>query len=404
MGVSRPGMDDARDERRLTLALFAVAWGANQFTPLLLIYRQEFGFGPAVLGALWGCYAVGLVPGLLIGGAASDARGRRPVVIPFFFLSLLATGVLIAGAVWSPALALGRLAAGVVSGVVFGAGSAWLVELSAALHTRRAALAVTAGFCLGPLAAGLLADALPWPAVVPYLPHLVLMAAALPGVFSARETLRPGTHARRVPPSAEVRQRFRRAVAPVAPFVFASVAVAFVVLPTRFPPLPHPVALVGLMTGVTLAVGAAVQSLGRRLEATRPGRSSVVGLVVASLGWAVAAWTARAPALPGVLLSMGLLGSAYGLCLVGGLSTAGRLADTGTRGTLVGWFYAWAYLGFGAPFAVAWLTRFIDMPRVLLGGSAIAAMAAVTVSRELARWTASPGGRATARSAAAPQP
>lgn len=396
-------MNDARDERRLTLALFAVAWGANQFTPLLLIYRQQFGFGPAVLGALWGCYAVGLVPGLLVGGAASDARGRRPVVIPFFFLSLLATGVLIAGAVWSPALALGRLVAGVVSGVVFGAGSAWLVELSAALHTRRAALAVTAGFCLGPLAAGLIADALPWPAVVPYLPHLALMAAALPGVLTARETLRPGAQARRMPPSAEVRRRFLRAVAPVAPFVFASVSVVFVVLPTRFPPLPHPVALVGVLTGVTLGIGAAVQSLGRRLEAAHPGRSAVVGLGVAAVGWAVAAWTARAPTLLGVLVSMGLLGSAYGLCLVGGLSTAGQLADTGTRGTLVGWFYAWAYLGFGAPFLVAWLSRFIDMPWVLLGGSVLAAVAALTVSRELTRWTASSMGPATGPSAAARQ-
>ena len=401
MGISAPTMNDARDERRLTLALFAVAWGANQFTPLLLVYRQRFGFGPAVLGALWGCYAVGLVPGLLLGGAASDARGRRPVVVPFFFLSLLATGVLIAGAVWSPALALGRLVAGVVSGVVFGAGSAWLVELSAALHTRRAALAVTAGFCLGPLAAGLVADALPFPAVVPYLPHLLLMGVALPGVLRARETLQPGLHARREPPSADVRRRFRRGVAPVAPFVFATVAVAFVVLPTRFPSLPHPVALVGLMTGVTLGTGAAIQTLGRRLEAGRPGRAAVAGLVYATLGLAVAAWTARAPALPGVLLSMGLLGSAYGLCLVGGLAAAGRLADAGTRGTLVGRFYAWAYLGFAAPFVVAWLTRFIDMPRVLLGGSGLAAVSAVMVARELGRWSTPSGNRATPVSAAA---
>ena len=391
MTVSPSALDTARDERRLTLALFAVAWGANQFTPLLLVYRQRFGFGPAVLGALWGCYAVGLVPGLLVGGAASDTRGRRPVVLPFFFLSLLATGVLMVGAVWSPALALGRLLAGLVSGVVFGAGLAWLVELSAALHTRRAALAVTAGFCLGPLAAGLIADALPWPAVVPYLPHLALMAAALPGVLAARETRRPGTHARRTAPSAEVRRRFRRGVAPVAPFVFASVAVAFVVLPTRFGPLPHPLALVGLMTGVTLGIGAAIQSLGRRLETARPGASAVAGLVVATVGWAVAAWTAAAPGLPGVLVSMALLGSAYGLCLVGGLSAAGHLADAATRGTLVGWFYAWAYVGFGAPFVIAWLARWLPMPQVLLGGAAIAALSAVTVARERARWAAPPG-------------
>jgi Major Facilitator Superfamily len=397
-------MDDTRDERRLTLALFAVAWGANQFTPLLVVYRERFGFGPAILGALWGCYAVGLVPGLLVGGAVSDARGRRPVVVPFFFLSLLATGVLIAGAVWSPALALGRLVAGVVSGVVFGAGSAWLVELSAALHTRRAALSVTAGFCLGPLAAGLVADALPWPAVVPYLPHLLLGGLALPGVMSARETLRPGAQAQRVPPSPEVRRRFLRGVAPVAPFVFSSVAVAFVVLPTRFPPLPHPAALVGVMTGVTLGIGAAIQSLGRRLEAGRPGRAAVAGLCLATLGWAVAAWTARAPTVAGVLLSMVLLGSAYGLCLVGGLAAAGRLADSGTRGTLVGRFYAWAYLGFAAPFLVAWLTRFVTMPRVLLGGSAIAALSALGVARELARWNAPSTGRAPTSPAAVHQP
>ena len=219
------------------------------------------------------------------------------------------------------------------------------------------------------------------------------MAVALPGVISARETLRPGAHARRVPPSREVRQRFHRGVAPVAPFVFGTVAVAFVVLPTRFPPLPHPVALVGLMTGVTLGMGAAIQSLGRRLETGRPGRAAVAGLAFATVGLAVAAWTARAPTLPGVLLSMGLLGSAYGLCLVGGLSAAGSLADAGTRGTLVGWFYAWAYLGFAAPFVVAWLSQLVDMPRVLLGGSALAALSAVCVARELARWnTPSAGG------------
>ena len=278
------------------------------------------------------------------------------------------------------------------------------MELSDALHTRAAALAVTAGFCLGPLVAGLVADALPWPALLPYVPHLLLMAAALPGVLSARETLRPGTQLRRLPPSATVRRAFRWGIAPLAPFVFASVSVAFVVLPTRFAPLPHPAALIGLMTGVTLGIGAAVQPLGRRLEAARPGRAAVAGLVVATLGWAVAAWTARAPALPGVLLCMGLLGSAYGLCLVGGLSAAGRLADAGTRGTLVGWFYAWAYVGFGAPFAVAWLSRWLTMTQVLLGGSALAALAALTVAGALGRSTAPSIGSATSPSASLRQP
>jgi len=67
----------------------------------------------------------------------------------------------------------------------------------------------------------------------------------------------------------------------------------------------------------------------------------------------------------------------------------------------VGWFYAWAYLGFAAPFVVARLTGFVDMPRVLLGGSALAALSGVTVARELGRWSTPSGNRATPVSAAA---
>jgi len=70
----------------------------------------------------------------------------------------------------------------------------------------------------------------------------------------------------------------------------------------------------------------------------------------------------------------------------------------------VGWFYAWAYLGFAAPFVVARLTGFVDMPRVLLGGSALAALSGVTVARELARWTSSSDGRVQARPTAVRQP
>ena len=72
----------------------------------------------------------------------------------------------------------------------------------------------------------------------------------------------------------------------------------------------------------------------------------------------------------------------------------------GTRGTLVGWFYAWATSGFAAPFVVAWLSRLVDMPRVLLGGSALAALSAVSVARELARWNTPSAGRAPAPPAA----
>src|SRR5436190_14565092 len=58
-------------------ALMGAGWGSNQFTPMLLVYRQALGLGTATLEAMFGFYALGLIPGLLLAAARSDARGRR---------------------------------------------------------------------------------------------------------------------------------------------------------------------------------------------------------------------------------------------------------------------------------------------------------------------------------------
>src|SRR5437667_11396458 len=110
--------------------LLGTGWGSNQFTPMLLVYRQALGLGTGTLEAMFGFYALGLIPGLLIAGPLSDARGRRTVVIAAAGLSLLASAVLVAGADSVALLFLGRLMAGVSSGAVFAAGTAWLREIS----------------------------------------------------------------------------------------------------------------------------------------------------------------------------------------------------------------------------------------------------------------------------------
>ena len=89
------------------------------------------GLGTGTLEALFGVYAIGLIPGLLIGGPLSDARGRRAVVMPAAVLSLVASVALAAAGHHVGLLFAGRLLAGVSSGAVFSAGTAWLRELSA---------------------------------------------------------------------------------------------------------------------------------------------------------------------------------------------------------------------------------------------------------------------------------
>ncbi|MDQ1663392.1 MAG: hypothetical protein QOJ68_3372, partial [Blastococcus sp.] len=135
------------------LAMFAVGYGANQFVPLLTVYRQTLALSDADATAIFGIYALGLIPGFLIGGPASDRWGRRRIMLAFTAMSLLASAVLITGRSGTAGLYAGRLLTGVVSGTVFTVGTAWTKELSGGhpgLAARRAALALTAGFAVGP--------------------------------------------------------------------------------------------------------------------------------------------------------------------------------------------------------------------------------------------------------------
>jgi MFS family permease len=190
--------------------MFAVAWGANQFSPLLVAYRDELGLSDQTLALLFALYAAGLIPGLLFGGAASDRRGRRPVVLPLVALSPVATVLLIAFRREPAGIGVARFLAGVCSGVVFDAATAWLRELSdgevEGTAARRAAIALTAGFATGPLVASVLAQWAPDPLRLPYLPHLALGIAAAVLLLPA-----PDGAVRRTPDGPLLRIRASRA-------------------------------------------------------------------------------------------------------------------------------------------------------------------------------------------------
>lgn len=71
--------------------------GANQFSPMLIVYRHELRLSAGAVAGLFLVYALTLIPGLLIGGPASDRFGRRPVVLPFVALSPVAALLLVLG-------------------------------------------------------------------------------------------------------------------------------------------------------------------------------------------------------------------------------------------------------------------------------------------------------------------
>lgn len=377
--------------------LLGTGAGANQFAPMLLVYRQTLGLSTGTLEAMFGVYALGLIPGLLLAGPLSDARGRRPLVVPAAGLSLVASVALVAGARSVALLFLGRLLAGVSSGTVFAAGTAWLRETSlppvgTASHgaaARRAAIAMTAGFGLGPLVAGLLAQWAPAPRVVPYLPHIVLMVVVLLALRLAPETV-TGVARRPVRLSVPgVRgPRFRTVVAPMAPWVFAAPAIAFALLPSVVGAehATDGIALAAAITAITAFSGVLIQPLARRLDQqAHSNRTGVTGLLVLTGGLALGALTAQAQQrwllVPGAIV----LGCAYGLCLIAGLIEVQRLADRDALAGLTAAYYALTYLGFAAPYLFALAAHRASYPVLLLVAGALALSTAAAVARNSTR-------------------
>ncbi|WP_341927327.1 MFS transporter [Nocardioides psychrotolerans] len=345
--------------KRVALAMFSVGWGANQFSPLLIAYRDELGMSTQTRAFLFGVYAVGLIPALLVGGAASDRWGRRAVVLPLVALSPLATVLLIVEHESVAGIAVARLLAGICSGVVFSAASAWVSELSsdevAGTAAKRAAIALSAGFGVGPLVAGLVAEATDHPLTVPYLPHVVLGVVALVlllPVPGPRPTTGATRSLLRVPAVTRTRP-FLLLVAPVAPWVFGSAALSIAFLPAEIGgSTSGALAFAGVLTGITLGTGVLVQGTARRLDDRRPLLAGQVGLVAAMVATAIGIVALQTDVRWLLLLAGPVFGAAYGCCLVSGLRETERLADHGELGATVAVFYALTYLGFGAPYAL----------------------------------------------------
>ena len=378
-------------------ALLVAAWGSNQFTPMLLVYHRTLGLRTGTLEAMFGAYAVGLIPGLLVAGPLSDARGRRTVVIPAIALSLGASVSLLAGADSVALLFLGRLLAGLSSGAVFGAATAWLRELSRPhLGTaqdlgaaRRAAVAMTVGFALGPLVSGLLAQWAPWPRIVPYLPHIFLTVVVLIMLRSAPETV-AGRERRAInlSPRGARHPRFRRIVGPMAPWVFAAPAIAFALLPSVVgaDKASDGIALTATVTTLCALAGVLIQPLARRLDARSDNNlAGIAGLLVLVVGLALAAITAQAQVTWLLLPSAIVLGSAYGLCLVAGLVEIGRLADQRALASLTAVYYTLTYLGFAAPYLLSLAAHVASYATLLAITAGLALATAAIVASQSAR-------------------
>ncbi|WP_323792657.1 MFS transporter [Nocardioides sp.] len=367
-----PGTDRSTwtPERRLTLLLLAVATGTNVPTPLLLVYRERLALTDASVTAIFGVYALGLMLALAFAGRAADRLGRRRVVLPAAILAALASLLFVFAAQSEPLLYLVRFAQGAASGTVFSVGSAWLVETATRRGNpagpRSAAVAMTAGFAVGPAYAGLIGEWGPLPLVLPYLVHLLLLAGALLASWTVAESLVRAPSTPGEAPTSAFRPGARRTalvvVAPLAICVYAFPASTIAAVPVLVGFPYAPVALTGLMAGLALGAGALAAPLQGRLgPRTAP--------VAAACGIVGFGGTALAAAVPAVLFlaipSAAVLGAGGGLALASGMSRLPALAHDGRLGTVSAAFYATAYIGFGFPLMITTLADQVPVAAVL---------------------------------------
>jgi Major Facilitator Superfamily len=398
-----------RSPWRVALLLFAVAWGANHFVPLLLVYRARLELSSVELAVLFGVYALGLVPGLLLAGPLSDRLGRRTVVLPASVVALAGTSILACGACAASGtegfavLLAGRFVVGLGAGATFSAGTAWVQDLAASAPpgtgARRATVALSSGFGGGPLVAGILAQWLPWPMVLPFVVHGAVLvssiaAVAWPGGPASESASPPHVEVqlaspRHLAPLASPRHLAaplapgsldsRRlpagfaGVAVVAPWVFVFPSVSGAVIPAlvRAKIGAFAVVFAGVIIGATLLCGVLVQPM---LRPWPRRRVSAFGLAAGAAGLLCGAVAARDVSPAAALLAALLLGAGYGGCLIAGLQFIEASTTFETRGRLTGLYYALTYVGFASPLVLAQVARVIGDVPSLLGASGLAAI------------------------------
>ena len=366
--------------------MFVIGWGGNQFTPLLRVYRQVGGYSQLDVDVFLGAYVFGLIPGLLVAAALSDRMGRRPVLLAGLWAALLGTLLLSLGVHGGyPGIVTGRLLSGVAVGVAMSVGTSWMSELSVAggrpgTGARRSAIWLTLGFALGAASAGLLANYASPALTLPYLTHALLCVVAIVAVTGARTAeTRPRTgerpRLRHLRVAAARHPRFLWVVAPMAPWVFGSAAIAYAIVPQQVEDAVGSGALLftaGLAVA-TLGTAVLVQPLARRLDDHRTSRAIVASMVLLTLGVAMAALTA-ATGSPWLAVPVALLlGVAYGIAVVSGLLEVQRIAGPDELAGLTGTYYALCYLGFLLPAVLAALGHWLSYPVMLAVAGLVAA-------------------------------
>ncbi|MET9514010.1 MFS transporter [Streptomyces sp. NPDC002994] len=349
---------DRRGWRQCLLggAVFAVCMaGTTLPTPLYPLYQEKFGFSELMVTVVYAVYAFGVIGVLLLAGNASDAVGRRPVLLVGLGCAA-ASAVCFLSADGLDWLYAGRLLSGLSAGLFTGAATVYVIESAPHGGLSRATFVATAanmgGLGCGPLLAGVLAQYAAWPLYLPFAVHLALVACSAAVLLWLSETVRERRPLSTVRPQrpglpSQVRAVFGPAA--IASFVgfalfgvFTSVSPAFLAQSLDV----HNHAVSGLVVALAFFASTAGQLAVGRVGV---GRSLPLGCAGLLAGLALLAGALRWDLLPLVVLSALVGGGGQGLAFRGALSAVAEASPPDRRASVVSTLFVVAYAGISVP-------------------------------------------------------
>ncbi|MGI5372890.1 MFS transporter [Streptomyces sp. CA-251387] len=337
-------------------AVFAVCMaGTTLPTPLYPLYQEKFGFSELTVTVVYAVYAFGVIGVLLLMGNASDAVGRRAVLICGLGFAA-ASAVCFLSATGLEWLYAGRLLSGLSAGLFTGAATAYVMELAPYGGASRATFVATAanmgGLGCGPLLAGVLAQYAAWPLYLPFAVHLVLVTGSAAVLLRLPETVRERMPLNAVRPQRPALPAPVRAVfgpAAIASFVgfalfgvFTSVSPEFLAQSLDV----HNHAVSGLVVALAFFSSTAGQLAVGRVGV---GRSLPLGCGALLAGLALLAGALRWDLMSLVVLSALVGGGGQGLAFRGALAAVAEASPADRRAAVISTLFVVAYAGISVP-------------------------------------------------------
>jgi MFS family permease len=394
-----------KPSRRIGVSRRASFWAAGAFaflafaastaaSPLYRVYEHEFGFASATLTLLFAVYIVVLLATLLVFGSVSDYLGRRIVLLAGLALGAAGCGVfLIAHGVGT--LFAARALQGVAVGLISGAASAALFDLrpTGGAAPIVSSAAPTGGQALGAIGASVLAQYAPAPT---HLVWWLLLGAFMTGVVAVLAMPEPGTVRPGVVsslrPHAGVPQPARGAFATAVPALvgvwalggfYLSLGSSLAGQLLQSSNLLWGGILIFLLTGL----GAAASTL---LARKNPSAVMLGGCLVLIAGALVTFASIETDTAAILFVGTAIAGLGFGPAFMGAYRATVAAAASQDRTGLITAIYIVSYLATGIPSVLAGIATshygLRNTARVY--SIAVAVLAAIAVSRLLARRTA----------------